>query len=455
MPHHKDSTGVCKTIPRRTFISGCLSTGAASVLCGDTSGSPSAAAPPTKPRTILLRSAWQTVNIGDIAHTPGVLRLLEQHLPEASVILWPGSLDRGVEPLLRRRFPKLRVVRDAAGWRSPRPRSDDPTIEEAIGEADLMMHGSAANLGARADLERWDKQTGKPYGAYGVTLGSTIGIADGRPDFPPELRRVLDGAAFIFTRETTSLNEVRRLGLRRPVLDFAPDGTFALDLRDDRAARRFLRGHDLKPGTFLCAVPRLRITPYWEIHPERKMAAEEIAWRKAVNEKYAEADHAKLREALTIWVRETGLKVLVCPEMTYEVGMIRPFVFDPLPGDVKRRVVPMDRYWLTDEAASVYRAARAVVSMECHSPIIANANGRPGVYLRQPTDTWKGQMYPDLGLGDWKIELETTTGREIGERLLKIHNDYDGALALADNAAREAARRHAKTMGVVRKVLGA
>ena len=37
-------------------------------------------APKRAPR-ILLRSSWQTVNIGDIAHTPGVLRLLEKHLP--------------------------------------------------------------------------------------------------------------------------------------------------------------------------------------------------------------------------------------------------------------------------------------------------------------------------------------------------------------------------------------
>jgi hypothetical protein len=32
------------------------------------------------PRRILLRSSWQTVNIGDIAHTPGMLALLEPHL---------------------------------------------------------------------------------------------------------------------------------------------------------------------------------------------------------------------------------------------------------------------------------------------------------------------------------------------------------------------------------------
>jgi len=35
----------------------------------------------TRPRRILLRSSWQTINIGDVAHTPGMLHLLERHLP--------------------------------------------------------------------------------------------------------------------------------------------------------------------------------------------------------------------------------------------------------------------------------------------------------------------------------------------------------------------------------------
>ncbi len=40
-----------------------------------------------RPPRILLRSSWQTVNIGDIAHTPGVLSILRQHLPEEVVQL--------------------------------------------------------------------------------------------------------------------------------------------------------------------------------------------------------------------------------------------------------------------------------------------------------------------------------------------------------------------------------
>ncbi len=110
-------------------------------------------------------------------------------------------------------------------------------------------------MGAHTGLLRWAEQTGKPYGAYGVSVGVRGASADPTPDFPANLRRAIEGAAFLFTRETRSI---------------------------------------------------------------------------------------------------------------------------------------------TDEAASLYRQARAVVSMECHSPIMACVNGRPAFYVRQPHDTWKGQMYRDL-----------------------------------------------------------
>src|SRR5690606_21959348 len=110
---------------------------------------------------ILLRSGWQSVNIGDIAHTPGVLRLLERFVPQASVILWPNDLDMGVEELLLRRFPKLRIVKRSA--RREGGGADVPyvSLEQAFAEADLFLHGSSATVKSR-DLVNWHEKTGKP-----------------------------------------------------------------------------------------------------------------------------------------------------------------------------------------------------------------------------------------------------------------------------------------------------
>jgi len=41
-----------------------------------------------RPPIILLRSGWQTINIGDIAHTPGVLAVIERHMMRRPMERW-------------------------------------------------------------------------------------------------------------------------------------------------------------------------------------------------------------------------------------------------------------------------------------------------------------------------------------------------------------------------------
>ena len=347
-----------------------------------------------RPQKILLRSSWQTVNIGDIAHTPGMLALLEKHRPGAEVTLWPGSVDRGVEEILRARFPKLKIAKTKA------------EKESALAECDFFLHGSGPGLVGKKEAAL-AQAAGKPYGFGGITLN------DGEIK---DERELLTGARFVFCRDTDSLTELTKSGITGPRMEFGPDATFAVDLRDESAAAALLQPHGLAAGQFLCAIPRLRWTPYWEIHPETTKPDPE---RIKVNEEFAEKDHAKLREGIIAWVRATKMRVLLTPEMTYAVPLLRPLLFDKLPDDVKPHVAVMDRYWLTAEACSVYAQAAALVSCEQHSPIMGIAAGVPSVLVRQPTDTRKGRMWYDLKMNDWVFEIDNTTGAQIAERLVQ------------------------------------
>lgn len=356
-----------------------------------------------KPPTITLISGWQTVNIGDVAHTPGVLDLLAKYVPAAQVILWPGGkLDRDVVSLLEKNFPKLQISAD---------------VDEIRAKTDLLLHGSGPSV-VRADrLVAWHKATEKPYGIYGVTVSD-----------PKVCAEALRHARFVFTRETTSIERIKKAGIEGPQLGFGPDGTFALAMRNDAAAAKFLNENDLVEGKFICVVPRLRYTPYHKIRGiTDPKALEEWKRKDAHNERFAEKDHAKARTAIIRWVRETGGKVLLVPEMTYELEIMQPLLVDPLPEDVKKHVVRRTTYWMPDEAASTYAKARAVLSYECHSPIMACAVGTPTFYLRQPEDTIKGQMYYDIGLKDWVFEIDEATGENIADRLMEVHHDYAGA----------------------------
>jgi len=372
-------------------------------------------------RTILLRSGWQTENIGDIAHTAGVLALLEKLLPHHRAILWGVALDRGVDAMLRRRFPGVEIV---GGWLDAKTGPSNEPLANALEQADLLLHGSGGSLVASRDVEAWLAFTGKPYGAWGITTQT--------PD--DRTRKILSQAAFIYTRETESLDHLKDAGVEQPVRAFCPDGTFAIDLRDEDRAAAFMESHGLEEGRFICVVPRLRVTPYYKFKPRVKWTEEKIRSVTELNEKWAELDHAKAREAMIRWVRETGNKVLACPEMTYELDILQELLIDPLPEDVKPHVVRREEYWLPDEAGSVYRRARVVLSFECHSPIIAFAHGTPAIYLRQPQDTIKGQMWYDIGVPKWVVEIEQTDGDRVASRLMDIHHNHDAALAYLNDA---------------------
>jgi len=124
-----------------------------------------ASAQGAKPKRILLRSSWQTVNIGDIAHTPGVLKLLETYLPDAEITLWPSKIDNGVDQLLATRFPKLKIAQGSEA------------LATAFKENDFLLHGSGASLVAEKDVVKWRDQTGKPYGIYGITVNAKSSAA--------------------------------------------------------------------------------------------------------------------------------------------------------------------------------------------------------------------------------------------------------------------------------------
>lgn len=63
-----------------------------------------------KPGTILIVSGWQDINIGDIAHTPGLLNILQTFLPDTELILWKKSAGSEVEAWLSRNFPGVRII---------------------------------------------------------------------------------------------------------------------------------------------------------------------------------------------------------------------------------------------------------------------------------------------------------------------------------------------------------
>jgi polysaccharide pyruvyl transferase WcaK-like protein len=310
--------------------------------------------------------------------------------------------------------------------------------------ADFLLHGSGPSLVAAKDVAAFVKHTGKPFGVYGITHG---------PFRSGPGKELLGAAKFVFFRDSVSLEQAKADGVKCPVMEFVPDGAFACDLRDDERATSFLKANGLEEGRFLCCLSRLRYTPYWTI-PEKKRAFD--AKRHARNEAMKEHDHVPLRNAIIAVVRETSLKVLLCPEDMTQMTVGKEMFLDKLPADVRKRVVWREKFWLTDEALSTYVRSAGLFGSEMHSPIMAIGNGIPAIVCRFEEQTSKGIMWRDIGLGDWLFDLDKEDEvKRIVPTVLAMATNPSAAKDKVANARRFIQRRQQETMATLAKQLRA
>ncbi|MFC0529195.1 polysaccharide pyruvyl transferase family protein [Phytohabitans kaempferiae] len=396
-------------------------------------------------RTVLLRSSWATVNIGDVAHSPGVVRAFQRFAPEAEVVLWPVRLEERERSMLRHALPDLRVVDGTLGHDGP----STPELAAAIEGADVLVHGSGAGAFQDTEIDWWRRHVGRPYGYFGVTVDPLCPpTAATLPELarmvellPPnflddDVRDRLDGADFVYCRDSLTLATLRGQKITKPDVAFGPDGTFAFDYTDAGTAARLLDSLGLAAGGFACFVPRLRYSPYAKIY-DTDPTPEQIR-RDAINRATVDQDLAVLAAAIEAWVRVTGLPAVVVPEMSYAVEVAREHLPDLISAQTLQHVRLLDRYWPLEEATGVYAVSSLVVSMECHSPILAARHAIPTIYLRQPTETMKSQMYADLGAPDLVIELDHRASARVVAAVTDIATDPAPAVARSRTVAANA-----------------
>ena len=386
---------------------------------------------------LLICSGWQVVNIGDIAHTPGALAVIEEHLPAAEVTLWLfNPLTDAARTMMLRRFPRLKIVE---GKLDTRREVTSPEVLAAMDRADFFLHGSGPATLAWAHAEAFARRTGRGFGIYGVTYG-LYGI--------PE-KATLSRARFVYFRDSMSLARAKSEGVKAPIMQWSPDTAFAFDIRDDLAAAEFLRAHQLADGKFLCCISRYRFTPFW-LMPSKGEAFNPT--RHARNEEKKVADHAPLLAAITMVARETDMKVLLCPEDETQMTIVREMLWDKLPDDVRNRVVWRETFWLPDEAVSVYRRSAGLFGHEMHSPIMCIGQGIPAIVCRWEEQSTKGIMWRDIGLGDWLFDFDIPAEAEaMPAAVLALARNPTAAKRRAEAARDRVRTRFGETMAVVQR----
>lgn len=389
------------------------------------------------PPSLLLISSWQTINIGDIGHTPGTLRFFTEQLPGTEMDVLLAQTNPAVTAMLRHRFPHVRFHE---GRLAADGTATTPDLQTAFDRASLVIENSGM-----IHNRFWDNQAPalraclarhKPFGLYGQSF-------DGfRPEDEAAKRDFFSRAAFITCRDSLSLDYLRALGVTPGHLAWGPDGCFGIDVRDDATATAWLARHGLEEGKFLAVILRTNT-------PKSKTVDDPLNPHRATPEQIAEDQEcaARLRAVITGWIESTGLPVLLAPEVDKEIPHARTLLLDPLPAALREKVVHRDTFWNVDEAASLYARAAALVAMEPHSPIIALANGVPAIHYYLRRHGHKARMFADLGLADWLMEISEVRPDCVLRELARIHRDPPAARARAAAAlrtVREAADRIAR-----------
>ena len=390
-------------------------------------------------KTVLLQCAWATKNIGDIGHTPGTLRFLEQYFPEAKVILWATQTNQQVDSMLMRRFPKLEIVKGSLSQK-------DGAIQDAIKRSDFFLRGPG--MGQATDFMKYCNKVGKPWGLQGQSYFPDMVMGPGAE----ERIALLNSAAFIYCRDSKTFKTLRDAGVKPPVLEFGPDGCFGIDVRDEEKALARLAKHGLEEKKFITmqlrthspsspGVDDKRPQKLNPLHPTPENIADDTRRAKVY------------QDLIAMWVRETGWKVVIAPEVYKEMEYNKKFVYDPLRDDLKKHVVNFDDFWNVDEACSFYSRAHTVICHEPHTPIMALAVGTPMMHTFSEFHSPKCWMFKDIGLEAWAPEFDSTPAEKMFEILMEIHKDYRAAESKVKKAMAFVEERAASQMSVLKRVV--
>ncbi len=431
-------------------------------------------------RHLLATFSWGTGNIGDIAIAPGLLNLLREFEPELPVVVmtsqragseayariaeylprysqhcravgypfaigsdtkagepgsawrafhdrWGASTLRAFENGTLSARVAARVADDILN-RLPREilkevQDKDPEAARAITDAGfvLLTSGTTLNFGRMGVRHFYSfslkysmpmliaRVLGIPYGVGGQSFEAL--------DWPADLvfRPLFQQARFVYCRDPDSLAYLAQRDLLAARSGYRPDSTFFFQGFDEPWLEAYLREHRLEPKKFITLTIR-----------SAKSQPGPLA--DTITQEREDAHMERIRTFLTAWVTQTGVPVVLCPEVRYEIPLMHEHVYQRLTPEVQKKCVWMDEFWTTEQAYSLYRQAELVVSMEMHSVIMALSLATPVLMPQFSENGRKVWMLEELDLRDWIFDIdEPADAPRLLDAALKIHQGPDQA----------------------------
>ncbi|OGV34100.1 MAG: hypothetical protein A2020_09445 [Lentisphaerae bacterium GWF2_45_14] len=428
---------------------------------------------------LLITYSWSMNNIGDIGITPGLLNIIgraDKSLP-VKVIAWQpeSSSDfQNVKDYLPNYkencevLPMPFVLEEGSGmkhfqaWRRFEERWGKSKLEsfrrgiltsfesqDVVDDIlerlslDIFEELKASRPEAAAAFENagfvlYNSGTTLNFGRLGVRdlwgytlplamslivarrLGIPFGIGSqsfDALDWPMDLlyKKLFADAAFVYCRDSDSLNYLKQRGLTASNSGYRPDTTFFFRGFDEKWADSFMARHNLEEEKFMCILLRISDSVAQYNDPTGGIVSEE---RKQEHMR-------KIAQFIEGWIEKTGNKVLICHETRHTIDTVPKYLLPLLPKRLEDKIIYMDGFWTSEQAYSIFKRARIVTSMEMHSIIMALNVGTPSIHNPFDEAGRKKWMMKDIGVADWLLDIDNIDDLTLLDTAISIHENYE------------------------------
>lgn len=380
--------------------------------------------------TIAITYAWSHHTTGDMAIVLGLVRLLQQALPEVTPLVYTveSAPDHGrtarylhglephlkvypdpFSPLVAGKTPEQRAWKFQAQLTSsdPLPVVTGPAAAglKAWADADLRLFNSSMQLSHRQDGKQFRywlpnavaRRLSLPYALWSQSFG--------RIDYPgvEMLRHFLGDSLLLTNRDRYSEKLIRSLGFTKPILGYTSEPILFFDYSDQAWGDQFLAQHDLERDRFLVVLPRT-----YEF------------WGEETPAKVLDARMSKLAHAINRWVETTRQKVLITYELPREVARIRTKLWPHLSTLARRQAVIFGQPWKTEQAMAVFERAHAMLSMERYTVYLGLTAGIPVLHPTSNAISLRMDVLDQMKLGRYHVSIDKCSPAELADRLLSF-----------------------------------
>jgi polysaccharide pyruvyl transferase WcaK-like protein len=391
---------------------------------------------------ITLAFGWGMGNIGDVAITPGMIETLKKYFPDAELNVI-SIYEKKTEHYKLFKEHLLNLHPECKIWSNPftsflqgdemstwltasaitsRPAvfmrklaKKSPEFCGMFASTDLLLLNSGMmlsynRLGESSALgfllSLWfplilARQLDIPYTPWGQSCG---------PFDPPAdvlAKEIMQDSLMITTRETESLKLIREMGIPIDNSSFGPDTTVEFTSRDDEWAERYMTQNNLQNKQF--AIFIIRSTGWWNKRIEDNRFSKHMNF---------------IAQGIEYCTSKLGLKAIIAPECSHEIANAKEHLWPLLDEATQRQTILMDKFWMPEQAKSLYAKAFAVSSMELHSIFLAVPEGTPVIH------TWFEEMGPktfamrDFWLDEFLINIDHNTDADYCNAFKTIQDNY-------------------------------